>query len=364
MMMSKALRFVSFLLLLHPQASMATADLPKMSTCSKLSTVKEGDTCASMSSAAKLSINGFLAINPALNCSSLQVGDLTCVSPCHRHPTHSMEKGLLVDYIGAIGIDIELAEVPIKDNLEQFLILAFAIDADANAVTQNGKFSPYWVSSITPQSVAAVKASHPNLKVLMSLAGYSLYVASTGETHVVDWYDPKDPQSWLENALESVGSLVETYHLDGIDIDYETFPESKTFAKLVGTLIKRLKEEKKISIATIAPYESVLPYYKKLYKRYKRQIDYVNYQFYANNFSTAGEYAEAYNRMSKVFPRRKLLAGLEVGPTARRPTADVFFEAFSELKREHGSVPGFFLWAADHSKGEGFLVEKVGQCIL
>nr|TKR79236.1 chitinase 2-like [Populus alba] len=45
---------------------------------------------------------------------------------------------------------------------------------DPSAKPQNGKFSPYWADTLTPNSVEAIKERHPNVKALASLSGWSL----------------------------------------------------------------------------------------------------------------------------------------------------------------------------------------------
>lgn len=87
-----------------------------------------------------------------------------------------------MEYIGATGIPLTFDAVPIKEGIDFHFILSFAIDADSSGNPQNGKFSPYWETTLTPDSVEAIKASHPNVKVLASLSGWSL-----GDT-LLHWY--------------------------------------------------------------------------------------------------------------------------------------------------------------------------------
>ncbi|KAI4325883.1 hypothetical protein MLD38_031247 [Melastoma candidum] len=57
------------------------------------------------------------------------------------------------------------------------------------------------------------------------------------------WYDPKDTRQWISNAFSSLKSLVKEYGLDGIDVDYEIFPEGSNM----------MKNQSVIKVATIAP---------------------------------------------------------------------------------------------------------------
>ena len=168
-----------------------------------------------------------------------------------------------MEYIGATGTPITFDPVPIEDGIDFHFILGFAIDADPSGQTQNGTFSPYWVDTLTPASVAAIKAKHSNVKALASLSGWSL-----GQK-VIRWYDPVEPQIWISNAFSSLQSIAIKYHLDGIDIDYENLPKhNSTFAYCIGELITMLKNQSAISIATIAPfYTTAIPYI-ELFKNY------------------------------------------------------------------------------------------------
>lgn len=105
--------------------------------------------------------------------------------------------------------------------LKRIFTLSFAIDADQSSKPQCGKLSPYWASTLNSDSIADMKVSHPNFKVLASLSGWSL-----GDK-VPRWYDPMDPQQWISKAFSSFRFLSKTYHLDGIDMDHERFPQKK-----------------------------------------------------------------------------------------------------------------------------------------
>lgn len=88
----------------------------------------------------------------------------------------------MMEYIGATGIPVKFDSMPIKDGIDFHFILSFAIDVDPSGNYQNGKFSPYWAETLTPDSVAAIKARHPNVKALASLSGWS------SGSKVLHWY--------------------------------------------------------------------------------------------------------------------------------------------------------------------------------
>ncbi|KAG7987142.1 hypothetical protein I3843_03G117800 [Carya illinoinensis] len=85
-----------------------------------------------------------------------------------------------MEYIGATGILVTFNHVPISNSFDFHFILSFAIDADPSNNAQNGKFSPYWADTLTPDSIVALKARHhpnvvPNVvKALATLFSWSL----------------------------------------------------------------------------------------------------------------------------------------------------------------------------------------------
>ncbi|KAL2532708.1 Glycoside hydrolase 18 domain-containing protein [Abeliophyllum distichum] len=201
-----------------------------------------------------------------------------------------------MEYIGATGAAVNFTSVPISEGIDFHFILSFAIDADSSGNPQNGTFSPYWASTLTPNAVKSIKSTHSNVKVLASLSGWSL-----GQK-VLSWYNPHDQNLWISKAFSSLKSLIETYGLDGIDIDYERFPKHNgSFAFCIGEVITLLKNHSVISVATIAPfYSTVIPYI-ELYTRYGDFIDYVNYQFYTDKVKIPETYFEAFrNRNTTV----------------------------------------------------------------
>ncbi|KAK9291980.1 hypothetical protein L1049_019932 [Liquidambar formosana] len=262
-----------------------------------------------------------------------------------------------MEYIGATGIPVTFDPIPIDDNIDFHFILSFAIDVNPSGEYQNGTFSPYWASTLTPDSVAAVKARHPNVKVLLSLTGWSL-----GDV-VLHWYDPVDPQIWISNAFSSLHSLVTTYHLDGIDIDYENFPKnSTTFAYCIGELISLLKNQSAISLATIAPFYSTTEPYIELYNGYSNVIDYVNYQFYTDKVKAPKGYLEAFRLRAEQFDKDKLLPSYEVN--GRGIQGDAFFEALKLLEANGFEVNGVMIFSADASSSNDYYYERNSQAFL
>ncbi|XP_059623204.1 chitinase 2-like [Cornus florida] len=263
----------------------------------------------------------------------------------------------MMEYIGATGIPVSFDDVPIEKGIDFHFILSFAIDADSLGNPQNGKFSPYWQSTLTPESVAAIKARHPNLKALASLSGWSL-----GQK-VLRWYKPANLQLWISNAFSSLKSIVTTYHLDGIDIDYENFPKhNESFAYCIGELITLLKNQRVIAVATIAPfYSTVIPYI-QLFEGYGDVIDYVNHQFYTDKVKTPKGYLEAFRLRTQQFDKGKVLPSYEVN--GRGIQGDAFFEALKLLKGNGFDVNGVMIFSADASSSNDYYYERKSQAFL
>ncbi|PON82190.1 2S globulin [Trema orientale] len=269
-----------------------------------------------------------------------------------------------MEYIGATGVPVTFKSVPIDDNIDFHFILGFAIDASPSGEPQDGTFSPYWVSTLTPASVAQIKSRHPNVKALASLSGWSL-----GDK-VLRWYDPEDPDRWISNAFASLKSIVESYNLDGIDVDYEKFhsrrgrssPNSSTFAYCIGELISLLKNQTVISVATIAPFYTTVGPYMDLYGRYRDVIDYVNYQFYTDRVRNARGFLDTFRLRSTQFDAGKLLPSYEVG--GRGIQGDAFFDALRLLGRSGFGVNGVMIFSADASAEDDYYYERKSQAFL
>lgn len=154
-----------------------------------------------------------------------------------------------------------------------------------------------------------------------------------------------------------------TYHLDGIDIDYENFPKhNSTFAYCIGELITTLKNQSVISMATIAPfYTTAIPYI-QLFNGYGNVIDYVNHQFYTDKVTTPQGYMEAFRLRARQFDRDKLLPSYEVN--GRGIQGDSFFEALDLLKENGFEVDGVMIFSADASTSNNFYYERKSQAFL
>ncbi|XP_042472559.1 chitinase 2-like [Zingiber officinale] len=265
---------------------------------------------------------------------------------------------VIMEYIGATGKPVTFSHVPVNPNIDFHFILSFAIDAGHSGAARHGVFSPYWASTLTPAAVRAVKARHPNVKVLASLSGWSL------GNKVLRWHDPADPSLWIATAAASLKSLAAEYHLDGVDADYESFERNATdFAFCIGELIAGLKAEGAIAVATVAPFDDTAGRYAELLWRYGGVIDYVNYQFYTDGVSTPRAYAEVFElRAAQFGAPAKLLPSYEVD--GRGIQGEAFFEAMRVIQSRGYEVNGVMIYSADASSSHGYYYERKSQEFL
>ncbi|KAJ7547152.1 hypothetical protein O6H91_08G072100 [Diphasiastrum complanatum] len=264
-----------------------------------------------------------------------------------------------MDYIGASGASITVDHVPIIDNNTQiYLILAFAIDAATNGKPQNGKFSNYWADSITPKSIALLKATHPNVRVLMSLAGDSFYISDSNMPPIY-WYDPESTSTWINNAVHSLTALAKKYHIDGVDIDYEHFRQDghNKFIFCIGEVLKELKNRKVITVATIAPAGEFFSLYVQLHNSYRTVFDYINYQFYADEMYDPKKYLQQYSNVVKYFNAPgKVMMAIQLYGQGLHGTK--FVSVVQELLKTDPQFPGVMIWDYDASAKTGFQTEK------
>ncbi|KAM0951814.1 putative chitinase [Dioscorea sansibarensis] len=269
---------------------------------------------------------------------------------------------LFREYIGALSNGVKLSDIPINSFIDFHFILAFAIDyTDTTSPSPtNGKFNIFWDNTtLSPSQISSIKQTNPNVKVALSIAGDTVHGVPANFT-------PSSIDSWVNNAVVSLTSIIQEYNLDGIDIDYEHFStDTATFAASVGRLITTLKNNGVISFASIAPFEEVNSYYSTLWRDYASVIDYVNFQFYAYDASTnVPQFLSYYDKQSCMYNGGKILASISTGADASGLSpANGFFEACIILKKE-GKLPGIFIWSADGSKADGFPYEQEAQTLL
>ncbi|THU68442.1 hypothetical protein C4D60_Mb08t03930 [Musa balbisiana] len=115
------------------------------------------------------------------------------------------------------------------------LILAFAINYTTSASLTDGQFNVFWDSTnLSPSVVSSIRQSNGN-------------VVSDSPTY----FSPSSIDSWVNNVVSSLTSVIRDYNIDSIDIDYEHFQfDVDTFAECIGQLLTTLKNNRVISIAS------------------------------------------------------------------------------------------------------------------
>ncbi|XP_074295128.1 chitinase 2-like [Silene latifolia] len=277
--------------------------------------------------------------------------------------TQAKNSNIFREYIGAEFRNITFSDVPINPNVQFDFILSFGIDYTSTSPPSptNGNFNIFWDSdNLSPSQVSLIKRKHKNVRVALSVGGDSVFNNPA-------YFDPTSVQSWVTNAFTSLRKIIIQYNLDGIDIDYEHFKtDSSTFAKCIGQLITRLKHEKVIKFASIAPFddEDVQSHYTALWKSYGHVIDYVNFQFYAyDNTTTIPEFIKYYEEQTRNYKGGKILTSFISDGSKGLPPATTFFPACKILKKRR-QLYGIFVWCADDSKSLGFRYEKESQSLL
>ncbi|KAJ6838418.1 chitinase 2-like [Iris pallida] len=276
----------------------------------------------------------------------------------------SAHANLFVEYIGALYTGVKFTDVPINPGITNFqFVLAFGIDYTASAphTPTDGHFNVFWDNgNLGASQIAAIKASHPNVKVALSIGGDTV-----GGTPVQ--FSPSSVDAWVANAVSSLTGLINQYHLDGIDIDYEHFGTTTpdTFAECIGRLITTLKSSGAIRFASIAPFPAVDQYYTALWRKYGSVINHVNYQFYAYDSSTTvPQFLGYFNAASAKYSGGNVLVSFSTqSPAGGLLPGKGFWRAADTLKSQ-GKLHGIFVWTADSSKSNGFSWDSQAQSVL
>ncbi|KAJ1275141.1 hypothetical protein BS78_05G113800 [Paspalum vaginatum] len=278
---------------------------------------------------------------------------------------------LFREYIGAQLNGVQFTDVPINSMLAFHFILAFAIDytpvsQQPTPAPTNGVFSPFWdTGNLSPAAVAAIKAAHPNVAVMSGLGGDSV------QDVVKAFFAPTSVDSWVANAVSSLTGIINTYGLDGVDVDYEHFADGvdvDTFVECIGQLLTQLKASMPNIATSIAPFEDpvIQEYYQALWRKYSGVIDYVNFQFYAYGANTdVPLYVEFYDNQTANYPGATVLASFKTGNVTGLISPDLGISAAQELQQQN-KLPGLFIWSADSSKNSsyGFKYETEAQQII
>ncbi|KAL3518282.1 hypothetical protein ACH5RR_020871 [Cinchona calisaya] len=286
------------------------------------------------------------------------------ITLCTVQSVSSAQSNLFREYIGAEFKNVKFSDVPIHSNVDFHFILSFTIDYDTSSSPSptDGNFNVFWdTDNLTPDDVSSIKSQHPNVKVALSLGGDSI-----GDGQYV-YFNPSSVDSWVSNAVSSLTNIIQQYNLDGIDIDYEHFQaDPDTFSDCIGRLISTLKKNGVISFASIAPFDDddVQSHYQALWNSHGKDIDFVNFQFYAyDQGTTVDQFMDYFATQRSNYEGGKILASFISDGSGGLAPQDGFFTACTRL-RSRGHLGGIFVWSADDSKAEDFQYEKESQALL
>ncbi|CAI8608392.1 unnamed protein product [Vicia faba] len=176
------------------------------------------------------------------------------------------------------------------------LILSFATEHYDEYGKGNGVFNPTWeVDSQSIEYVKKVKEDYPYPRVVISIGGFCSEFP----------FNPIEKNDWINNAEKSINKIIDLYDtdkniIDGIDIHYEAIYSSEDdFSFCIGEVIRRLKNNKlSIKLVSIAPTKILQTYYHKLYSDNKDMVDFVDYQFPKQSFSTKQQVVDLYKELA------------------------------------------------------------------
>ena len=110
------------------------------------------------------------------------------------------------------------------------------------------------------------------------------------------WQEPADLDTWVANAVTSLSNLLETYSLDGVDVNYEQ-GIGGSFVEAIGRVATGLKQQDRDAVLSVAPYSGT---YQSLYEEYGESIYWINYQAYAENGLDKQGYLDLFDRLAQV----------------------------------------------------------------
>ncbi|TKY63786.1 RuBisCO-associated protein [Spatholobus suberectus] len=156
--------------------------------------------------------------------------------------------------------------------------LAFARDYDGINSTK-GKYIPYWdTEKVTPEVITNFKERYEvsalAVNVLVSIGNNNNQFPFNIDAGI-------SRDAWITEAIRSLTGIVRDYHLDGIDVNYEGFGSGQqgNFVHCIGEVIKKLKQDGVITVASIAPNADTNDnHYFPLYQRYPGLFDSVVFQ--------------------------------------------------------------------------------------
>lgn len=271
----------------------------------------------------------------------------------------------LTEYVGARPGGIappDLATIPgaIASSSPRPAELRFALAFATEQPAGSGNFQPVWDPGLTPSLISQVKQSTGAVFVA-SLAGGN-----------VSWIDPPDVETWVSTATSSLSSLIGTYGLAGIDIDYEGgVSECSEFATAISQVMANLRGMAGPGTPglqlSIAPYRRTWAVYQQVVSNVGPTEMAINYQAYGDDLTTVEQYLTLYGDLaqfvesvSPAAPGGYASLALGIDTSVLKPRGlqgNDLLTACSELHGQSG-LASAFVWCAEYSAQSGFLTEQ------
>ncbi|KAG0455561.1 hypothetical protein HPP92_024853 [Vanilla planifolia] len=141
--------------------------------------------------------------------------------PHHRnHFAVGYNSNHFADYIGTLTDDLKFSDVPVKGLVSTLLYPCLRHQLHHGHLPlfpTIGDFNVFWDSSnVSPTDVATLKQEHPNVKVALNLGSDSVVGNPV-------YFNPISVDSSVANAVSSLTTIIQAYHLCGPDVYYEHF---------------------------------------------------------------------------------------------------------------------------------------------
>jgi hypothetical protein len=265
---------------------------------------------------------------------------------------------LITAYVGAYPggrAAPDLSRVPVST--DPYVTFAFALSF-ARDQDRDGVFLPVWDQQITPDLIAALKRD-----------GGRSFFASLGGGDNFPWVRPSNEQAWIQNAVSSLSSLRNTYHLDGFDINYEQGLDD-SFVPVMSQVIRAMNDYPNFpprfsTNFTLAPFGATYNTYQQLYEANTTYIPLFNYQIYAEGIEGQGVqgYLNRYAQLAQANPNRELNGyreiGLGIASSTSAPRGLQPPDIFTVWDNLHSQgAASAFIWCLEDSVETNYAIER------
>jgi hypothetical protein len=205
----------------------------------------------------------------------------------------------IIGFVGANPGDRpppDLRSIPVSTDSNFTFVFCLAFARDGN---HDGRFTPYWDSSITTDLIVQLQAENPNRRFIASLGGDNF-----------DWQAPADEKTWLVNAYESLSDMKDQYRLDGFDLDYENNITDPSFVRVLENLIQQMNDYPVFpprfqTSFSVTPFGTTYGVYQQMYLDDTSYIPAFNYQTYAEDFTTVQQYLDFHAQLASKNPNQE-----------------------------------------------------------